>query len=100
METRVDIAASVEAALRAHPRVTGVTLAGSRARGTNNDFSDWDFRVVTTDFDAVAAGLPALVAELEPLAQQWDRLSTTACYMLLLKGPTKIDLLFDRDVTP
>jgi hypothetical protein len=37
-----------------------------------------------------------LVAPLEPLAQQWDRLSDHACYMLMLRGVGKVDLIFDE----
>jgi hypothetical protein len=67
---------------------------GSRAAGTAVPLSDWDFRVETDDFAAVAVDLPNLTSVLEPLAQQWDRLSTHQCYMLILAGPAKVDLLF------
>ena len=33
-------------------------------------------------------------AELEPIAQQWDRISVYPCYMLMLAGPVKVDLIF------
>jgi hypothetical protein len=56
--------------------------------------SDWDFVVVTDRFDDVARALPSLVAELDPLAQQWDRISAYPCYMLMLTGPVKVDLIF------
>jgi hypothetical protein len=57
--------------------------------------SDWDFVVHTDDVDAVARDLPSLVAELEPLAAQWDRLGPPeySCYMLMLPGPAKVDLV-------
>jgi hypothetical protein len=58
--------------------------------------SDWDFEVDTSDFAAVVSELPALVSPLRPLAQQWDRLSTHATYMLILHGAIKVDLLFDK----
>jgi hypothetical protein len=74
--------------------VTGVRLIGSRAEGTVTDYSDWDFAVEVDDFRAVREALPSLLASLEPLAQQWDRLSEHWCFMLMLAGPTKIDLLF------
>ena len=35
-----------------------------------------------------------MVAELEPLAQQWDRISEYPCYMLMLRGAVKVDLIF------
>jgi hypothetical protein len=56
--------------------------------------SDWDFEVMTDGFDAVARELPAMVTVLEPLAQQWDRISEYPCYMLMLSGPVKVDLIF------
>ena len=89
-----DIVAAVEATLLPHPAVQAVELVGSRATGTPTPLSDWDFLVVTEGFDEVARALPALVAELEPLAQQWDRISAYPCYMLMLAGPVKIDLIF------
>ena len=89
-----DIVAAVEATLLPHPAVQAVELVGSRATGTPTPLSDWDFVVVTERFDEVARALPALVAELEPLAQQWDRISTYPCYMLMLAGPVKVDLIF------
>ncbi len=59
--------------------------------------SDWDFVVRADDVDAVARDFPALVAALEPLAAQWDRLGPPeySCYMLFLEGPIKVDLIVD-----
>ncbi len=34
------------------------------------------------------------MSPLEPLAQQWDPLSPHANYMLMLRGPMKVDLIF------
>jgi hypothetical protein len=34
---------------------------------------------------------------LEPLAQQWDRLSDEQCWMLILRGPVKVDLIFPEE---
>jgi Nucleotidyltransferase domain len=89
-----DLASSIPALLRANPFVSTVELCGSRASGTAGRFSDWDFCVTTRNFDALAPTLSALVRPLVPLAEQWDRLSDYACYMLILSGPTKIDLIF------
>ena len=89
-----DIVAAVEAALLPHPAVRAVELVGSRATGMPTPLSDWDLVVVTDRFDEVARALPAAVAELEPLAQQWDRISAYPCYMLMLAGPVKVDLIF------
>ena len=69
-------------------------LAGSRAEGTAGVWSDWDFVVEADEFGAVAEALPGLLAPLEPLVQQWDRLSSEWCWMLILRGPVKVDLIF------
>jgi len=87
---------AVPAALGRHPAVVAVRLVGSRARGEAAALSDWDFIVETGDFGSVAADIEGLVAPLDPIAQQWDRLSQEWCYMLMLRGPVKIDLIFDR----
>ena len=92
----MDVVARVTRALPSHTAITAVRLVGSRQRGAAGDLSDWDFEVDTADFAAVAGDLPALVSPLRPLAQQWDRLSRRATYMLILRGAVKIDLLFDR----
>ena len=84
----------VPAALSAHPAVKAVELAGSRAEGRATERSDWDFLVATDHFEGLVSDLPGLVAEFEPLAQQWDRLSPSWCYMLILRGPVKVDLIF------
>ena len=92
-----DIAASIESVLLPHPAIRGVELVGSRADGSPTPLSDWDFVVVTGRFDDVARALPSLVAGLDPLAQQWDRISDYPCYMLLLSGPVKVDLIFPEE---
>ena len=77
-----------------HPAVPEIQLVGSRAEGRAIERSDWDFRVDTSDFSAVAEALPRLLAPLDPLAEQWDRLSPHQCWMLMLRGPVKVDLIF------
>ena len=62
--------------------------------GIAHELSDWDFEVETRNFARVAEALPGLVAPLQPLAEQWDRYAAHACFMLILRGPTKADLLF------
>jgi hypothetical protein len=89
-----DLAASVAAALLPHASVRSVELVGSRATGSATPLSDWDFEVETDDFASVARALPELVTSLDPLAQQWDRISDYPCYMLMLTGPVKVDLIF------
>ena len=92
-----DIAASIETVLLPHPAIRGVELVGSRADGSPTPLSDWDFVVVTDRFDDVARALPELVTPLDPLAQQWDRISDYPCYMLMLEGPVKVDLIFPEE---
>ncbi len=95
-----DLERRIRSAVERHPDVRAVRLAGSRQRGTPTELSDWDFKVETSNFERVADDLPSLVTPLTPLAQQWDPLAETACYMLLLRGPTKVDFLFDRPQEP
>jgi hypothetical protein len=87
----VSLEARVRAAIEPH---ASVRLAGSRERGEETPLSDWDFQLETSDFERLAAALPALVDPLEPLSRQWDRLSPHPTYMLMLRGPLKLDLLF------
>jgi len=77
-----------------HPAVTRLQFAGSRSRRTHDPLSDWDFAVETSDFDALARDLPALVAPLDPLGQQWEPMGHFPVYQVLLRGPTKIEYLF------
>ena len=84
-----------------HPAVKSVEFAGSRSRGTHEQLSDWDFAVETSDFEALAQDLPALVAPLDPLGQQWEPMGHFPVYQVFLHGPTKIEYLFlDRSQDP
>ena len=71
-----------------------VRLVGSRAAGTATEFSDWDFAVETDDFPAVAVDIGSVLAPRQALAQQWDRLSETHCWMVILPGAVKLDFIF------
>ena len=93
----MDPATRVPEVLEPHPSVRRVSLAGSRAAGTPTPLSDWDFAVETDDFQGLSEALPELTAPLEPLAQQWDPLGEHPTYMLMLRGPTKIDLIFFQE---
>jgi hypothetical protein len=90
----VDLAERVITAVKRGPAVRSIALVGSRAEGRAGELSDWDFRVETDDFETLKAALPGLVVPLEPLAQQWDRFSAEWCFMLLLRGPAKVDFIF------
>ena len=83
-------------AIKRHPAVRRARLVGSRATGTATAVSDWDFKVETDDFQAVARDVGPLFATLRPLAQQWDRLSETQCWVVILAGPVKLDFIFDE----
>jgi Nucleotidyltransferase domain len=83
-------------AVEHHAAVRRVRLVGSRAAGTATAASDWDFAVETEDFQAVARDIESILASLQPLAQQWDRLSDTQCWMAILPGPVKLDLIFSE----
>ena len=90
----MNLADRVIACVEPHPAIRRIRLVGSRADGSATEFSDWDFRVETTDFAAAAEALPQLLTPLQPFAQQWDRLSHEWCWMLIVRGPTKVDLIF------
>jgi hypothetical protein len=89
-----DLARTATELVAKHAAVRDVELAGSRSRGTHAELSDWDFAVTTSDFAAVARDLPALIAPLHPLGQQWEPLGHFPVYQVLLPGPTKVEYLF------
>jgi hypothetical protein len=90
----------VIAVLSSDTRISKVELTGSRARGQAAPLSDWDFAVTASGFEDVRDALPEMVRPLHPVVAQWDRLSRTWCYMLILAGPAKVDLLFGRAHQP
>lgn len=75
-----------------------IELVGSRACGDALPVSDWDFEVTTCAFPRVQRRLPAIAARLRLVVAQWDRLSSTWCYMLT--GPEKVDLIFAEPHAP
>src|SRR6266508_1129898 len=85
----MNLAARIIACVEPDPAIRTIRLVGSRADGSATQFSDWDFRVEANDFAAAAESLPHLLAPLQPLAQQWDRLSPEWCWMLIVRGPAK-----------
>jgi Nucleotidyltransferase domain len=90
----------VISALAADPGISKAELTGSRARGQAGPLSDWDFAVTAPRFAQVRHALPQTVRPLRPVVAQWDRLSRTWCYMLILPGPAKVDLLFGHPHQP
>jgi hypothetical protein len=89
-----DRVAAVKAALEEHPAVACVELVGSRAAGRTHKLSDWDLSVRAADFARIAADLPGLGAPQQPLHQFWDPYGRHYAYMVLLRGPTKLDVCF------
>src|SRR3954464_13154311 len=79
-----------------HPLVQDARLVGSRSRGDATRWSDWDIKVAVDDFDVFAPQLPDLCAPVHPLVGQGDRLSPEQCWMLIVSGPAKIDVIFDE----
>jgi hypothetical protein len=88
------IVEDVAEAVRAHSAVRDVRLTGSRARGDATELSGWDYQVAADDFGGIARDLPGLLGRFDPLAAQWDRLRDHECYLLVVDGPAKIDLIF------
>jgi hypothetical protein len=89
----VELANAIEL-VAAHPAAARVELAGSRSRGTHAELSDWDLAVTTIDFAALASDLPALVAPLGAVGEQWEPMGHFPVYQLLLRGPEKLEYLF------
>lgn len=86
--------AAVKAALEAHAAVRSVELVGSRATGRTHELSDWDLYVQADDFARIFRDLPRLVEPIRPLHHFWDPYGRHYAYMVLLTGPTKLDLCF------
>ncbi|MGH2756744.1 MAG: hypothetical protein ACRDI3_03040 [Actinomycetota bacterium] len=91
----MDLKVRIPKLLRRHPEVTNVQLAGSRERGDENALSDWDFVVETDDAGSLREDISHLVDSLNPLVGQWDRLGPVWCYMLILKGGVKVDIIVE-----
>jgi hypothetical protein len=89
-----DLPADVYRVIGADDRIRGVELTGSRAADRAGPLSDWDFVVHTASFEDVRPAMPRLVRPLRPIVAQWDRLSRSWCFMLVLAGPVKVDLIF------
>ena len=92
----MDLKAEMPKLLLRDPAVTSVQLAGSRERGDENALSDWDFVVETDDAGHLREDISHLVDSLNPLAGQWDRLGPVWCYMLILKGGVKVDIIVEE----
>ena len=92
--TSVRLPDDVVRLVEADPGIDRVELVGSRARGGALPLSDWDFKITTRAFAEVQQRVPATAARLRPVVAQWDRLSSAWCYMLILAGPQKVDLIF------
>jgi len=87
-----DPTVELKSALTRHPGVRGVQLVGSRATGSADWLSDWDFKVESDDLASLRGALPDLVAPLAPVIQQWDPVSSEWIYMVILPGMTKVEL--------
>ena len=92
----MDLKAEIPKLLMLDPTVTSVQLAGSRERGDENALSDWDFVVETDNARALREDISHLVESLNPLVGQWDRLGPVWCYMLILKGGVKVDIIVEE----
>ena len=55
------------------------------------ELSDWDI-YLEGDPAGMLEEIPRLVASFRPLAAFWEPLSTEAGYMVVLDGPTKVDI--------
>ena len=86
-----DVVSAIREALEAREVISSVVLGGSRAQGTATELSDWDL-YVEGDPEGMIVEIPALVASHRPLAAFWEPLSEQAGYMVVMDGPTKVDI--------
>lgn len=82
---------------RATSRCPGRPPCGLRAGVDAIDRSDYDFVVRTSDFDDLRSELPTLLGDLDAIAGQWDRLSNEMCWMAMLPGALKVDVIFPSE---
>jgi hypothetical protein len=82
---------AIREALARCEAVTSVALGGSRARGAATALSDWDL-YLAGDPGGMIEEIPPLVASVGPLAAFWEPLAEAAGSMVVMSGPTKIDL--------
>ena len=82
---------AIRHALDASDFIASVALGGSRAHGTATALSDWDL-YAEGDPEGMIVEIPALVASFQPLAAFWEPLSEQAGYMVVMDGPTKVDI--------
>jgi deazaflavin-dependent oxidoreductase (nitroreductase family) len=83
----------------AGPGVREVRLAGSAAAGDRTALSDWDYELVVDD-DAALDRLERSVRARTTLGVFWDPLSERANLVVLLDGPTKVDLVVPERPSP
>jgi hypothetical protein len=86
-----DEVSAVREALEASDVVCSVVLGGSRAQGRATELSDWDI-YVGGEPEVMMTEIPALVASFAPLAAFWEPLAEEAGYMVVMDGPTKVDV--------
>jgi predicted nucleotidyltransferase len=86
-----EVVAAIETALARCSAVTSVTLGGSRERGRATELSDWDL-YLSGDPEAMMAEVPVVIGSFDPLAAFWEPLAEEAGYMVVLDGPTKVDV--------
>jgi predicted nucleotidyltransferase len=86
-----EVVTAIRTALERCSAVTSVRLGGSRERDTATQLSDWDLYLVG-DPVRMMEEVPAIVASFRPLAAFWEPLAEEAGYMVVLDGPTKVDV--------
>jgi hypothetical protein len=86
-----DVVWAIREAFGRSEAVSSVVLGGSRARGAATELSDWDI-YLEGDPERMMEEIPRLVASFGPLAAFWEPLAEQAGYMVLMDGPTKVDV--------
>jgi hypothetical protein len=86
-----DAVSAIREALGRSKAVSAVVLGGSRARKTATELSDWDI-YLEGDPERMMEEIPPLIASFGPLAAFWEPLAEPAGYMVVMDGPTKVDI--------
>jgi Nucleotidyltransferase domain len=85
------VVSAIRTALEHCSSVTSVALGGSRERGRATELSDWDL-YLEGDPETMMVQVPDVIASFGPLAAFWEPLAEEAAYMVVMDGPTKVDV--------
>ncbi len=86
-----EIVVAIRTALEDCSSIASLSLGGSREGGRATELSDWDL-YLEGDSEAMMVQIPEVIASFGPLAAFWEPLAEEAGYMVVMDGPTKVDV--------